>query len=42
MIKWQGEMIGEGMVFDVTSLYPSRMYDCELPWGVPMPFQRGI
>ena len=36
--KIQGDMIGEGMVFDVTSLYPSRMYDCELPWGVPIPF----
>jgi hypothetical protein len=37
--KIQGDMIGEGMVFDVTSLYPSRMYDCELPWGTPRPFK---
>jgi hypothetical protein len=37
--KFQGEPIGEGMVFDVTSLYPSRMYDCDLPYGIPLPFK---
>jgi hypothetical protein len=35
---FQGQMIGEGMVFDVTSLYPSVMYDRDLPYGVPIPF----
>lgn len=37
--KGRAKMIGEGMVFDVTSLYPSRMYSCQLPYGVPMPFR---
>lgn len=27
--------IAEGIVFDVNSLYPSRMYDCDLPYGIP-------
>ena len=27
--------VGEGNVFDVNSLYPSRMYYCDLPWGEP-------
>ena len=26
-------------VFDVNSLYPSRMYDCELPYGEPIYYQ---
>lgn len=28
-----GENIGEGIVLDVNSLYPSRMYYCALPYG---------
>ena len=36
--KIQGVMIGKGMVFDVTSLYPSVMYDRLLPFGLPIPF----
>ncbi|UTC25165.1 DNA polymerase [Cytobacillus phage Bfsp1] len=35
----QGQTIGEGMVFDVNSLYPSRMYDCDLPYGTPEKFE---
>lgn len=35
----QGETIGEGMVFDVNSLYPSRMYICDLPYGTPEKFE---
>jgi hypothetical protein len=33
--KVKGLEIGEGLVFDVNSLYPSRMYDCDLPYGTP-------
>lgn len=36
--KIQGKEIGAGMVFDVNSLYPSRMYDCDLPYGTPEKF----
>lgn len=28
-----------GMVFDVNSLYPSILYDHELPFGIPEPFE---
>jgi hypothetical protein len=31
----KGLEIGAGLVFDVNSLYPSRMYDCDLPYGTP-------
>jgi hypothetical protein len=31
--------VGEGNVLDVNSLYPSRMYSCELPYGEPLPFK---
>lgn len=37
--KIQGLELGEGMVFDVNSLYPSRMYDCDLPYGTPEKFE---
>lgn len=29
----------QGIVLDVNSLYPSRMYDCLLPYGYPMFFE---
>jgi hypothetical protein len=35
----QGVEIGHGMVFDVNSLYPSRMYECDLPYGTPEKFE---
>jgi hypothetical protein len=34
----QGEEIGEGIVFDVNSLYPAMMYDKPLPFGEPIHF----
>lgn len=37
--KYAGKEIGEGIVFDVNSLYPSRMYDCELPYGMPIYYE---
>lgn len=36
--KYAGKEIGEGMVFDVNSLYPSVMYNRPLPYGMPLPF----
>ena len=33
-----GKLIGRGIVLDVNSLYPSVMYDCYLPYGVPIFF----
>lgn len=33
--KW----VGEGIVFDVNSLYPSQMYIRELPYGFPIKFK---
>lgn len=33
--KYQGRDIGAGIVLDVNSLYPSRMYEELLPYGVP-------
>lgn len=35
----QGQDLGEGIVFDVNSLYPSVMYDRMLPWGLPEYFK---
>ena len=29
------QIIGDGLVFDVNSLYPSVMYECSLPYGKP-------
>ena len=37
--KYTSQMIGEGLVYDVNSLYPSRMRDCLLPYGVPLYFK---
>jgi hypothetical protein len=34
----QGQEIGEGIVFDVNSLYPAMMYDKPLPFGEPIHF----
>lgn len=31
--KYRGRVVGEGLVFDVNSLYPSCMYNCVLPYG---------
>lgn len=31
--KFQGKTVGEGIVLDVNSLYPSVMYYCYLPYG---------
>lgn len=31
--EYRGKDIGEGIVLDVNSLYPSVMYDCMLPYG---------
>lgn len=35
---FQGKDLGKGMVFDVNSLYPSRMYNEILPFGEPVQF----
>lgn len=37
--QYAGKTIGEGIVFDVNSLYPSQMYDRPLPYGVPIPYE---
>jgi hypothetical protein len=37
--RFAGKEIGEGIVFDVNSLYPSQMYDRELPHGMPVYFE---
>lgn len=34
--KYQNKMIDKGIVLDVNSLYPSRMYSCKLPYGEPI------
>ena len=33
--RFSGKEVGEGIVFDVNSLYPSVMHDCKLPYGKP-------
>ena len=37
--KFAGKTIGNGVVFDVNSLYPSVMYDSYLPYGTPIFFK---
>jgi DNA polymerase type B, organellar and viral len=37
--KFQGKLLGKGIVFDVNSLYPSVMYDKPLPYGQPIFFE---
>jgi hypothetical protein len=37
--KYANMRIKGGVVFDVNSLYPSRMYDCILPFGEPVYYE---
>ena len=37
--KFANQEIGEGLVFDVNSLYPSVMYNKELPFGLPIYYE---
>ena len=37
--KFAGKMIGDGIVFDVNSLYPAQMYNRPLPYGMPLYFE---
>lgn len=36
--QYQNKELKDVQVFDVNSLYPSRMYDCELPYDTPIYF----
>lgn len=36
--RYRNKKIKDGIVLDVNSLYPSRMHDCKLPIGQPLPF----
>lgn len=38
--KYKGKTVYSGLVYDVNSLYPSRMHDCLLPYGEPV-FYKG-
>jgi hypothetical protein len=37
--KFQNKEIGQGIVLDVNSLYPSVMYNCNLPYGEPIYYE---
>lgn len=37
--KFAGKTVKEGVVFDVNSLYPSVMYESQLPFGIPIYFK---
>lgn len=37
--KFKNKNIGKGIVFDVNSLYPHVMYNCNLPYGLPIFFE---
>lgn len=37
--RYANKEVGEGLVYDVNSLYPSQMYDRELPYGQPIFFE---
>lgn len=37
--RYKNKEVGEGIVLDVNSLYPSRMYDCLLPFGEGVKFE---
>ena len=37
--RFQGQVVGRGLVFDVNSLYPAQMYDRLLPYGQPIFFK---
>lgn len=36
--KFAREIVGAGQVYDVNSLYPSVMYKCAMPYGIPQWF----
>jgi hypothetical protein len=36
--RFKNAVIGEGLVFDVNSLYPYILYDRDLPYGTPSYF----
>lgn len=37
--RYEGKDVGEGLVYDVNSLYPSQMYYKPLPYGLPIKFK---
>lgn len=37
--RFKGKDLGEGITFDVNSLYPSQMYSRPLPYGTPVYFE---
>lgn len=37
--KYKDLMVGKGQVYDVNSMYPWAMMDCELPWGLPIYYE---
>lgn len=37
--KWQAQDVGEGLVYDVNSMYPWAMKYCSLPYGIPIHYQ---
>lgn len=37
--EYASKVVGEGIVFDVNSLYPAQMYSRELPIGIPKTFK---
>lgn len=37
--RYKGKEVGKGIVLDVNSLYPSRMYECLLPYGEGVKFE---
>lgn len=37
--KWANKIIERGQVYDVNSLYPSVMYDKDMPFGLPIRFE---
>ncbi len=37
--RFKNQIVGPGMVFDVNSLYPSRMRYCKLPYGEPKKYK---
>ncbi|AZU99770.1 DNA polymerase [Bacillus phage DK2] len=36
---YEGKLIGEGMVFDIVSMYPWVQYTKLLPYGMPVPYE---
>jgi hypothetical protein len=36
--RFKNQEVEEGIVFDVNSLYPSVMYEKDLPYGLPIPY----